>query len=372
MYNIDEIVDRLRINEETAQKFFEVEVRILSTLHFTDLFERLLTEIREKFSIPYVWISLVDNSSVSHLIDEVAASEVVRERLNLIQETTLLSLVGNSGKPLLANKDLTPFYRLLPEGKTYLIRSLAIAPIVLDDHIIGSLNCADGSDLRYAQGMDTTLLERLAVKVSIALSNVTAHERIRLAASRDPVTGLLNRRAMDAVLTREFDRAKRYEHGLSILFLDLDDFKSINDRYGHDVGDAVLAYVSGLLQKMCRSSDVAARFGGDEILIILPSTPLEAARVLAERAKRHLQDHPFLVEGAEIPVSFSVGIADLWESGAADPAALIRFADGMLLTSKRDRKREDQVVDLPIGGQGGQKVKTDEMGKADCGTRKRK
>ena len=136
MYNIEEILERLRLNEEIAQKFFEVEVRILSTLHFTDLFERLLTEIREKFSIPYVWISLVDDSGVSDLIEEVAASEVVRERLNLIQKADFLSLVGNSGKPLLANEDLTPFYRLLPEGKTYLIRSLAIAPIVLDERII--------------------------------------------------------------------------------------------------------------------------------------------------------------------------------------------------------------------------------------------
>jgi len=348
MYQIDEILDRLRLNEEIAQKFFEVEVRILSTLHFTDLFERLLTEIRDKFSIPYVWISLVDDSSVSDLIDEVAASEVVRERLNLIRKMDFLSLVGNTGKPLLANKDLGPFYRLLPEGKTYLIRSLAIAPIILDDCIIGSLNCADGSDLRYAPGMDTTLLERLAVKVSIALSNVTAHERIRLAASRDPLTGLLNRRAMEAVLTREFDRAKRYGQGLSVLFLDLDHFKSINDRYGHDVGDAVLIYVSGLLQKLCRSSDVAARFGGDELFIILPSTQFIAARTFAERAKRHLQDHPFVSEGIQIPVSFSVGIADLWESGAPDLSTLIRLADGMLLASKRDRRRDVQVIDLQI------------------------
>jgi diguanylate cyclase (GGDEF)-like protein len=353
MYHIDEMLERLRLNEEIAQKFFEVEVRILSTLHFTDLFERLLTEIRDKFSIPYVWISLVDDSGVSHLIDEVAASEVVRERLNLIQESDFLSLLGNTGKPFLANKDLSPFYRLLPEGKTYLIRSLAVAPIVLDDRIIGSLNCADGSDLRYAPGMDTTLLERLAVKVSIALSNVTAHERIRLAASRDPLTGLLNRRAMEAILTREFDRAKRYGQGLSVLFLDLDHFKSINDRHGHDVGDAVLVYVSGLLQKMCRSSDVAARFGGDEIFVILPSTQFAAARAFAERAKRHLQDHPFLLDGTEIPVSFSVGIADLWETGAPDPSTLIRLADGMLLASKRERKRDEQVIDLPIRLEGG-------------------
>ncbi len=355
MYNIEDVLERLKLNEEIAQKFFEVEVRILSTLHFTDLFERLLTEIRDKFSIPYVWISLVDDSSVSHLIDEVAASEVVRERLNLIQKADFLALVGSSGKPLLDNRDLSPFYRLLPEGKNYLIRSLAVAPIVLEERIIGSLNCADGSALRYAPGMDTTLLERLAVKVSIALSNVTAHERIRLAASRDPLTGLLNRRAMEAVLTREFDRAKRYGQGFSVLFLDLDHFKSINDRYGHDVGDGVLKHVSGLLQKMCRSSDVAARFGGDEVFIILPSTQFAAARAFAERAKQHLKDHPFLLDGIEIPVTFSFGIADLWETGAQDPSTLIRLADGMLLAAKKDRKRDDQVIELPIGIQGGKR-----------------
>jgi diguanylate cyclase (GGDEF)-like protein len=227
---------------------------------------------------------------------------------------------------------------MLPKGQLNFIRSLAVSPITLDGEIIGSLNQADLSPLRYRPGMDTQLLEQLAVKVSICLSNVIAHERLKWLAVRDPLTGLLNRRIMETVLNREFKRAKRYGSPLSLAFLDLDYFKIVNDRHGHECGDALLKYVAGQLVGITRDSDVVARYGGDEFVIILPGTPSQEACKLLQRLQQHFQDKPMRYEGRVIPVSISFGVASMTDQKVADPEALLRIADTMLYNIKKNKK----------------------------------
>jgi uncharacterized protein YigA (DUF484 family) len=184
MNEIDELLDTLELNEEIARKFFEVEVSILSILNFKDFFERLLVEIREKFLIPYVWVSFIEDSESARQILLITASDLLRQRLSLVEKSAFMPLIGNDTRPRLLNQDLRPLYRLVPPNETYLMRSIAIAPITLDGEVIGSLNFGDPSDSRYLPGMDTTLLERLAVKVSICLSNVLAHEKLKRLAQR--------------------------------------------------------------------------------------------------------------------------------------------------------------------------------------------
>jgi diguanylate cyclase (GGDEF)-like protein len=335
MDDIKEILETLRTNQEIARKFFEIESSILSVFNFKDLFERLLAEIKEKFGIPYVWISMIDKSKISNLVQSLISSEIIKERLNVIDRNTFLDLTENKITPILANDDLKPFYKLLPPKQKYLIRSLAIAPITLDGEIIGSLNHADHSELRYWPGMDTSLLEQLAVKVSICLSNVMAHEQLRSLAFRDPLTGLLNRRTMDNVLKREFNRAKRYATPLSLLFLDLDDFKVVNGLYGHDIGDDLLKYVAKHLEEMSRKSDVVARFAGDEFVIILPSTPLKKAQNLVNRLQNFFQKNPPNFDGISIPILISFGIASIEDETVTDAASLLKKADTTLYEAKK-------------------------------------
>ena len=336
--DFDSILERIRENEQIARKFFEIEVSILSILDFKDLFERLLSEIREKFGIPCVWISLIDRSKISDLIQKLASSNDLKERLNVIDRKTFLELIGSRTTPLLVNGDLQPYYPMLPKGQLNFIRSLAVSPISLHGEIIGSLNQADFSPLRYRPGMDTQLLEQLAVKVSICLPNVIAHEQLKWLAVRDPLTGLLNRRIMESVLKREFKRAQRYKSPLSLAFLDLDDFKTINDRHGHECGDALLNYVAGQLMEITRDSDVVARYGGDEFVIILPGIPAQEAVKLLQRLQHHFRAKPMSYHEKLIPVSISFGIASMADREVRSPESLMRLADAMLYSTKKEKK----------------------------------
>jgi len=338
MTKITAILQRLKENEEIAQKFHEIETSILSILNFRDLFEVLLTEIQEKFRVPYTWISLIAKSEVSGLIAALESSAILKERLNIVERELFMELVGARKKPFLINAKLKPYFKLLPQNHKYFIKSIAVAPISLDGEIIGSLNQADFEATRFQPGMDTTLLERLALKLSLCISNVTAHEKLKFLAFHDPLTGLLNRRVMESVLRREFNRAKRYQSPLTVVFIDLDNFKAVNDTYGHDRGDELLRSVADKLVAMSRDSDIVARFAGDEFVLILPETRSQNAATLITRFQDELVSHPLSAQNGQHRISISYGIATTEEDDLRDPALLLKKADERLYKDKKQKK----------------------------------
>ena len=337
MKDLKSIFERLKTNEEIARRFHTVETKILSILNFVDLFETLLTSIMKEFKVPYVWLSLIKNSELTSLLQSQESSDILKERLNLINRNTFIKLVGNNTKPILANKNLKPYFKIFPKTRKYLIKSIAVVPIFLDGEIVGSLNQADISPSRFQPGLDTSLLEHLTVKVSLCLSNVAAHEKLRLLANRDPLTGLLNRRVMEDILKREFARAIRYKKSLSVIFIDLDDFKNVNDTYGHDQGDDLLKYVAEQLIKMSREIDVVARFAGDEFVVILPETSSENAENLMSRFVLYLSKHPLKKGKISIAAAISFGVASTEDKSIKDPLQLLKKADKKLYRLKKQK-----------------------------------
>lgn len=341
MTDLKAIMNVLRYNEEIARRFFEIEKRILRVLDFTDFFEVLLVEIRRQFKVPYAWITLSENSDIAGFIQALETSGQLNSQLNMVDSQTFTDLVGTRVTPLLVNRDLKPYHRMLPKECVRRVKSIAIAPISLDGRIIGSLNQADVSQQRFQPGMDTSLLEQLAVKVSLCLSNVTAHEKLRFLAYHDPLTGLLNRRVMESVLEREFARYRRYPNNLSLVFMDLDHFKHVNDLHGHDCGDELLVYIAQTLLQLSRATDVVSRYAGDEFVVILPQTTKESAIQLMRRVGEIFSERPLKsMKGVTIPVSVSFGLASADDSGVIDPASLIKKADENLYEAKRSRKSE--------------------------------
>lgn len=150
-------------------------------------------------------------------------------------------------------------------------------------------------------------------------------------AATDALTGLPNRRSFDETIARELAKPR----GLSLLMLDVDRFKAFNDKHGHQAGDEVLKTVARAIQGSVRASDLAARFGGEEFAVVLPGTPLEGARMVAERIRTAVAGVRLQLSGAWVSVTISVGGATLLAPGALDAAALIARADAALYAAKQ-------------------------------------
>ncbi|MDB5977327.1 MAG: domain S-box/diguanylate cyclase domain protein [Nevskia sp.] len=182
-------------------------------------------------------------------------------------------------------------------------------------------------------------LERLAVmtadRLGIAIANIQLRVKLRQQSIRDPLTGLFNRRYLEETLPREVSRARREESSLAVLMIDVDNFKSFNDSYGHDVGDDVLRLIGRTLARHCRESDLACRFGGEEFAVVLPITTLAHAVVKAEQIRDEIRQ----IEQSQTavvpkPVTISVGIA-MCPTHAATADAVMEAADQALYRAKR-------------------------------------
>lgn len=152
-------------------------------------------------------------------------------------------------------------------------------------------------------------------------------------ANRDPLTGLYNRRYLDTTLTRELARCEREGQPLSMMLIDIDHFKQVNDNYGHQAGDAVLVKLATLLQEQARSADVACRYGGEEFLLLLPNMPVDAALDRAEQWRAAFADTTVLVDARPLRVTLSIGVASYPSHGHL-PQELMLCADRALYRAK--------------------------------------
>ncbi len=162
-------------------------------------------------------------------------------------------------------------------------------------------------------------------------------------AIRDSLTGLFNRGYFDGRLRIELERAKRYHHSLSLLIMDLDHFKAINDQYGHTGGDQVLRAVARIVRGAVRRVDVAARYGGEEFVVILPETSSEEARALTDRLRRKIKESVMQLGEARFTVTMSGGVATL-DASRNDPEALLRAADRALYEAKRSGRDRIEIA----------------------------
>ncbi len=159
-------------------------------------------------------------------------------------------------------------------------------------------------------------------------------QRLRLSSTTDHLTGLNNRRFFDSMLTQEVHRATRYGDDLSLVLIDLNRFKEVNDTHGHDFGDQLLILIGRILKSVLRITDSAYRVGGDEFALLLPQTPQAGALSLAERLRQRFADETGLLEGLRVPVSLAYGVANCPRE-ATEAKALFAFADQRLYDFKR-------------------------------------
>ncbi len=248
--------------------------------------------------------------------------------------------VVSAGAPVVTTIDAMG-KRSVP-GRQYKTGSFISYPISIGQRKIGLLNVADKAGGGLYNDADLAVIDLVAPQIALALERASWQHRanqFQLMSITDPLTGLHNRRYLEARLSEELNRSKRYEFPLSFMMIDIDDFKLYNDRNGHQAGDRALEITAQCLHSTLRKADVASRYGGEEFSILLPQTTLKEAGAIADRLRRQIMRAKF-PHGDSQPlgaVTVSIGVSCL--SSTVDSAeAIIRAADRALYHAKSHGK----------------------------------
>lgn len=213
-----------------------------------------------------------------------------------------------------------PHNRPITSGIDYMYQNCTFLPVKDESGEVNSVcvTLFDATDIGISQ---TELKE--------------AMECLSESSNRDGLTGMYNRRYLEQRLSTEFDRSRRYGGNLSFIIFDLDHFKKVNDTYGHLAGDEVLCAVSRRINELLRTVDVLGRYGGEEFCVILPSTPIDGAVILAERIRQVVAQTPIIFKDISIPVTISIGVSE-FESETPKYEHLIHCADLALYYGKEN------------------------------------
>ncbi|HAA85177.1 MAG TPA: hypothetical protein DCE14_02365 [Kosmotogaceae bacterium] len=330
-------IDKTRLLDEAKKKFDIVETLMKSAASLTSTLstERVVSNVLEELQhvVPYcsAGIELLESEklrmiggkgwpdgkdytgTVFDLNEESPAWVVVKERRpNLVLDA----------------QERYPVLRKFP-----FIRSWLGIPLVAEGEVIGLLVIDSDKEKAFTEEQ-VEITSAFTNFVSIALHNSMLHEQLRELSRRDYLTGVLNRRGLFEVAEREFERCKRYNCVFSLVMIDIDGFKKINDSFGHEAGDKVIKEVTQICRKITRSVDMIGRYGGDEFVVLLPETSLEGAKSLAERMRQKIEELEVVFEKSSSHITSSFGIAQR-EASDMDVEDTIRRADKALYVAKR-------------------------------------
>jgi diguanylate cyclase (GGDEF)-like protein/putative nucleotidyltransferase with HDIG domain len=214
------------------------------------------------------------------------------------------------------------------------VRALFYVPVTYEEKLLGILGGHKCENEAHWSQDNVNFFKQVADQVASGVTNSRLYACVQRQATTDGLTGLYNHRAAQERLAEQLRQAERYSRNLSIILLDIDYFKSTNDKYGHQAGDAVLKYVGRMIRRDCRDVDIPARYGGEEFLIVLPEVHQEGALVLAERIRKNLAAENVRYDKSEIVVSASFGVAS-YPDDAKTQQELLELADRAMYMSKR-------------------------------------
>jgi diguanylate cyclase (GGDEF)-like protein len=235
-------------------------------------------------------------------------------------------------KPILVeNVDTDPKFKKLglkEEG----FYSLAALPIMVKEQVMGVISIGNRAPSEFLD-RDIRLLEAIANQIGMAIENAQLYEETVQLAFTDGLTGLYNRRYLMEQIEREYLRARRGHYTFSVIMIDLDGLKTINDNFGHREGDTSLREVAEVIKYATRASDVAARWGGDEFVVITPETDNTSACRIGERIRAEIEKRTLQLDGREATISVSVGVAS-YPVNASDVTELLHKADEAVYDAK--------------------------------------
>ncbi len=339
-------------NQEKMRRCQARELRILNAPDLAALFHELGPGLKASYGLHSVSLVLADpDHDIRHLLAATGADADAMEDVLLVESLTgLTPQYVALRQPWLGAYQACDHEMVLPRQSAP--GSVAMIPLRHRGHLIGSLNFGSDDAKRFTSDLASDFLAQLGIIASFAIENGVNRARLLRSGFTDVLTGWHNRRYLSVRLKEELARARRDETRLVCLMLDVDHFKNVNDRFGHAAGDAVLAEIAQRIDGEVRQSDIAARFGGEEFVVLLPDTDTRSAEKLAERIRRAIAEAPFELpasEGAEVTTSIGISSAEPWTNEAdlkTEGDALLARADVALYRAKSNGRDRVEVEPL--------------------------
>lgn len=250
------------------------------------------------------------------------------------KELILIKNIDTHNRPIIRKSQRT-------FSEHYTTNNCAVVPLICQDRVVGVLNLADKINGDSFNCEDIALIELFSQLVGASIGNIKLFEKIQRQATTDGLTGLVNHKTFYEILEKELWRSRRYGGHISLIMIDVDNLKKINDAYGHRTGDRVIREISKRIKECIRQIDSAARYGGDEFAVILPNTSLSDATIVAERMVEIVSRSPISWKREQIPLSISVGLGQY--DADTNPEDITSRSDQALYTAKEAGKNTVRV-----------------------------
>ena len=336
--------ERLREREEELSVINRSSTIITSSMDIQGIYDSFIGELKKVVDVSWAAITLIEENDLYFLAlsSEVGSAWEAGERVPGKGSAT--EWVANHKKTVyepnlsMESRFGTAEYHL-KQG----IRAIVYLPLIAKGKAIGSLIIASRQPNAYSQ-RHIVLLEQLAYQIAMPVENSRLYAEAEEKARVDELTGLLNRRSLDEMITSEVGRHSRYGGVFSIIILDLDSFKAFNDTHGHLAGDRLLRHVGSVLKSTIRTADQAFRYGGDEFAVLLAHTTTDNAYEVAERIRSRLASE---VEAEYAPVTTSLGLAS-WPINGISANEVIAAADAALYHAKRSGGNQGYLASVTL------------------------
>lgn len=343
------------MNEEKLTRLLEIGRELSETRELNPLLESAMHQALSFVGAKNGYIVLLDGDNLIFRVGLDHEGHVLDEPSEQISRT-IFNEVITSGKGKITADAASSVDAVSVLALN--IRSVMCAPLISRGEILGAVYVENRTQRNFFNKDDLILLEFFAAQAAVSIENAMlnddlegqvkartqelaeANEKLYLLAITDPLTGLHNRRHFFELANLEIAAAQRYERPLSVMMVDLDHFKQVNDQFGHLAGDQVLKAFAKRTLDCVREVDVVGRYGGEEFALLLPDTALLAAVEMGERLRLAISSTPIQTEDADVPVTVSVGVAEYLYGEEITSDALFDRADQALYDAKeggRDR-----------------------------------
>ena len=313
--------------------------KAISLLSLEQISSVLIDRLPSVFSIDYFTLFLYDQDKrklnlMCHNHPEIESSFSISLLNSPIMEAAVLR-----GQYIREQDFSTSSYYRGADNPLFKKGYFVSIPLMIEKEVVGVLNINDVDQDSFNVG-DLGFILNLSELIAMSISNAVLYEQTKKLAVTDGLTGISNRPNMEQSLLSEFERSKRYNSPLSVVLLDVDHFKDVNDSYGHQKGDEILVTFASILKKFCRANDIAARYGGEEFLMILPQSNAQGAFKIAERVREEIMKMSFVGNDSKFSVTTSCGVAELNRDYMKNTDQLINVADNAMYEAKNSGRNK--------------------------------